>query len=1008
MIFVNALSRVKILCWSLLLVFFVVQFSFAAGSGSIKGHVFDKSTGEPLIGANIIVQNTSLGVAADVDGAYNLRYVPVGEWTLKVTYMGYKPMTLQVTITEDGLLEKDFKLEPQSLLGEEVVVTAQARGQQAAINQQLSSNTISNIVASDRIRELPDASAAESIGRLPGVSIDRYNGEATGVAIRGLSPKYNTVTVNGVALPATNNTDRSVDLSLISSNLLDGIEVKKSNTADMDADALGGTIDLRLKEAPEGYQINGGLQGGYNNLMNYYGNYSGYVSVSNRFLDNNLGIIFGGNADRNNRTADKLTASYLASSANSSAIDQVTLNTFTTRREEAFKNRLGGNVLVDYKIPFGKVTGNGFYSQAKTDGTYRQDQVDFRQNKRYYLLEQNVSTTSLYTSGLGVAQDFGWFKYDASISATGSRTYDPNDWQWQFNLEANAENGVPTVSMPLTDVYSLINRRDSLTMLANVYKNSTILNERTKSAQFNFEVPYKVGDFINGSVKTGGKFRWINRYFDQEQYGRTGMQYGGFWTSIGSDMTRQLATLYPKDFNFTDDSISIANAGNWILPRFYGGYTVPSNFLGGQYKLGMTPDLRLMQELSNVIQTISARNWQRLSVGSMGNDYDGVEQYQAAYIMTEINLGPDITFIPGVRYDKDYTRYHGQTFRAMNSSNSELPPVDYKLNENERSNSFWLPQIHLKLHPIEWLRIHLAGTETVTRPDFSMYAPITTLDTYGNTLVGANGALRDSRSKNADAAVSVYEEHAGLITVSGFYKKIDDLIMYAGIPTVNRQVYNSLSSSLGINVNAPQTWFVDPSQPGVGGTPQINTWINNPSPAQYRGIEFEWQTNFWYLPSVFKGLVFNVNWTYIVSQIDLQQWKTYSQSTYNPITDGFDTYSWTVQSSRKSRMPDQPAHIFNMTLGYDYKGFSVRVSYLYQSDKFTGAGQTNVTDSYTGPYDRWDLAIQQKVTSYLQLYANFNNLTNTHDESLLGYRQDNPQSLEYYGRTIDAGLRVTF
>jgi outer membrane receptor protein involved in Fe transport len=107
-------------------------------------------------------------------------------------------------------------------------------------------------------------------------------------------------------------------------------------------------------------------------------------------------------------------------------------------------------------------------------------------------------------------------------------------------------------------------------------------------------------------------------------------------------------------------------------------------------------------------------------------------------------------------------------------------------------------------------------------------------------------------------------------------------------------------------------------------------------------------------------------------------------------------------------MPDQPAHIFNMTLGYDYKGFSVRVSYLYQSDKFTGAGQTNVTDSYTGPYDRWDLAIQQKVTSYLQLYANFNNLTNTHDESLLGYRQDNPQSLEYYGRTIDAGLRVTF
>ena len=225
---------------------------------------------------------------------------------------------------------------------------------------------------------------------------------------------------------------------------------------------------------------------------------------------------------------------------------------------------------------------------------------------------------------------------------------------------------------------------------------------------------------------------------------------------------------------------------------------------------------------------------------------------------------------------------------------------------------------------------------------------------------------------------------------------------------MNREVYNSLSSSLGINVNAPLTWFLDPAHPGVGSTPQINTWINNPTPAQYRGVEFEWQTNFWYLPSVFKGLVFNLNWTYITSDIDLQQWKTFSETKYNPITDGFDTHSWTVQSSRKSRMPDQPAHIFNSTLGYDYKGFSIRVSYIYQSDKFTGAGQTPVTDSYTGSYNRWDLEVQQKVTSYIQLYANFNNLTNTHDESLLGYREDNPQSLQYYGRTIDAGARITF
>jgi TonB-dependent receptor len=447
-----ATFRFHFICVLIVAVVFCITIpsAFAAGSGSLKGYILDKVTGEPLIGANVVVLNTSLGASANIDGLIIIYGIPAGENTLKISYIGYQAITVQVTVPEDKVLEQEFRLIPQAIEGEEVVVTAQARGQNAAINQQLASNTISNIVAADRIKELPDASAAESIGRLPGISIDRYNGEATGVAIRGLAPKYNTVTVNGVALPATNNQDRSVDLSLISSNLLDGIEVKKANTADMDADALGGTIDLRLREAPEEFQVNGGLQGGYNNLINYYGNYSAYVSVSDRFLDNNLGVIFGLNADRNNRTADKLNATYLpAAGANASNQEYVTLNQLTLRREEAFKNRLGGNFILDYKIPYGKVTSNGFYSEAKTDGTYRQDQMDFRENKHYYRVDQNISTTSIYTTGVGITQDFGWIKYDLGVSATGSKTNDPENWQWQFIQEANAQTGVPTASMPL-------------------------------------------------------------------------------------------------------------------------------------------------------------------------------------------------------------------------------------------------------------------------------------------------------------------------------------------------------------------------------------------------------------------------------------------------------------------------------------------------------------------------------------------------------------------------------
>ncbi|MCC6399039.1 MAG: carboxypeptidase-like regulatory domain-containing protein, partial [Bacteroidetes bacterium] len=247
------------------------QGLFAQGSISVRGRVFDKKSGEPLPGANVIVLNSTLGASTNLDGRFDIRNVPVGRQTFKASYIGYVTLTVEQEVRADAPVDLEIGLTAQALTGEEVLITAQAQGQNAAINQQLSSNTIANVVSAARIKEVPDVNAAESIGRLPGVAINRSGGEANNVAIRGLSAKYNLVTVNGVRLPATGDdrnsslrgsitdgpdsrsggNDRSADLSLISSNMLDGIELKKANTPDMDADVLGGTVDLKLKEAPE-------------------------------------------------------------------------------------------------------------------------------------------------------------------------------------------------------------------------------------------------------------------------------------------------------------------------------------------------------------------------------------------------------------------------------------------------------------------------------------------------------------------------------------------------------------------------------------------------------------------------------------------------------------------------------------------------------------------------------------------------------------------------------------
>ncbi|MGD0037400.1 MAG: carboxypeptidase-like regulatory domain-containing protein, partial [Bacteroidota bacterium] len=170
--------RASLVCAIVVAFSFTFQSLYAAGSGTIKGRVIDKGTNEPLIGASVVVLNTSLGAAANIDGLVTIYGVPAGQQTLKISYIGYREITVQVTVPEDGELKKEFRLTSQAIEGQEVVVLAQAIGQNAAINQQLSSQNIVNIVSSARIQELPDANAAESIGRLPGVSLMRSGGEA--------------------------------------------------------------------------------------------------------------------------------------------------------------------------------------------------------------------------------------------------------------------------------------------------------------------------------------------------------------------------------------------------------------------------------------------------------------------------------------------------------------------------------------------------------------------------------------------------------------------------------------------------------------------------------------------------------------------------------------------------------------------------------------------------------------------------------------------------------------
>lgn len=979
----------------------------ALASTRITGVVTDAATGEPLPGAAVVIDGTSIGSATNEEGRYTIPAAPSGTRTIVASYLGYRTERREVALPDGQSIELEFALVWEGVTGDEVVVTAQASGQMAAINQQLQSNTISNIVSADRIQELPDVNAAESIGRLPGISIQRSGGEANRIAIRGLSPKYSTVTVNGVRVPATGADDRSIDLSLVSSNMLDGIEVRKAITADMDADAIAGSVDLRLRDAPEGLLVDVLAQGGHNQLQDYYGNYKFAGTVSNRFFDSKLGIIGTFNADRYDRSADVFNGNYDQTQNTTTGEQEILISSLNLREQNVERRRVGASVLADYRIPFGKIAANAFYNRLSNDALVRVNQLFNATNGRlFYNMEDTQSNTSMLTAALSAEQDLGWIRYDAGVSYTGSMSENPKDYLWTFTQEGEAYaveivnadgdtlNFVRTPGMNPAEVVPFITPKDSITAIADLFTRSTERNEDNVAIQLNASLPFRFGDHVTGYFKTGGKLRWLDRKNDEQQFGANGLQYGVGPTTQWLQCVDAQVPEGINGYDLYDQATELGRLPMWV---FYDDYSRP-DFFDGTYPLGFTAGPAASRKFTDALSQCEDMWLERVN-DSRGRDYTGEEQYRAFYGMAEINIGSRITLIPGLRFEGDRSEYVGQQYREAVVNNRQAAPTDLDTLVSIRENDFWLPMLHLNVRPTNWLQVRLARTETLARPDYIQYVPITRINSTLTAAFAGNSQLKPSHSTNYDAALAIYQNHVGLFTFAAFHKTIEDHIRWVRIYTTNKD-------PLPEYLNVPEGWLPN--------NPYVDTYINNPDEATYRGFELDWQTNFWYLPSYLKGLVLNVNYTRILSETVYRSFKLERVCTNcvpgeppppRPISE-----FRSIDVEREGRMVDQPAHIANVTLGYDLKGFSARLSWLYQTDRVNNVNATTpVLDTFTGEYVRWDLALRQKLREGFEVFANLNNLTNTKDRSFQASAVNgSPTYIENYGFSIDLGARYRF
>ncbi|NJO02387.1 MAG: TonB-dependent receptor plug domain-containing protein, partial [Bacteroidia bacterium] len=287
--------------------------------GAVKGKITDALSGEPLPGANIVVQGTLKGSSTDLLGAYQINLVPEGTQTLLVSYLGYENTEQTIQVVANQILTVDFQLKNNATELGEVVITSLSEGQEKALNQQRTADNIKNIVSADLIGRFPDLNVAEALMRIPGINIERDRGEGGEVQLRGAPPSFTTVNINGEQIPGTQDEgQRNEELSLIPVDQLSSIEVTKAITPDQDGDNIGGTIDLKTptaKSTKARAKIE--LGGGYNNIvekLNFIGkaSYNQRFFVSDQAQDGRLGIYLGGSYFSTNNGRDRTQYRYPA------------------------------------------------------------------------------------------------------------------------------------------------------------------------------------------------------------------------------------------------------------------------------------------------------------------------------------------------------------------------------------------------------------------------------------------------------------------------------------------------------------------------------------------------------------------------------------------------------------------------------------------------------------------------------------------------------------------------
>jgi TonB-dependent receptor len=961
--------------------------------GIVTGRVAD-ATGAVIQGASVQLSPSGLSTTSDALGEYIFSALPSGTYTLKASSVGFSAFTKSITVSGGQTVREDVVLSVASGNDQVVVSAAAGHDEVQAINEEITSPNILQVMPETQILSLPNANVADAVGRLPGVTVQRDEGEAVYVQVRGLDPRLTNTTIDGVTIPSPESNVRQVLLATIPADMVQSIELNKTLSANQDADGIGGSVNMVTKMAGETPTVSGISTLGYSPIEN--GRYMGLVdfTVGKRFgVTKRWGVIASASYDYNGRGYNDIEPQ---PDLNPDGSATPYYDSIDVREYRHQRLRWGGTMGADYKLSdHSSLAAHFILTDFKDWGdkwTYTV-QTDAKPKFKYSIRRPDFAIGSLSIGGNHIFNN-KWITWGSSVSrgreldAGGNPggAFDPS--KALKNVGSNCDyvgglNGdpyrpqwsagcmTPNPTTPADNIYSLSNY--TLDNINTTTGQATQLNlQEWGGMGFN----YHLGTH-SATLEFGGEFR--NSHKGQNAYTPT------------YDYCPQADPGYP---NAPICSAAADNANPVNSEMFASGFQDP-HYYGGSYHMGETTDHYKVDQFLGANPSLLPLDVAATRSSSDSANYDLIERISAGYIMNTFHF-PHLSLQTGLRLEATHEYGLGNL----------VNPAAGPFGDGMDANGNWigttpvantqdyidpLPSIQARFAITSATAVRAVYARGISRPN--QYDLVPYVSATGNNPVVAsigNPTEKPTHANNYDVLLEQELKPLGLIQTGFFYKQMTNPIVTANIPCTG----NCLAA--------------------VPGTPagSLAQEDANGNAAHVWGLEFGLQQKYTNLPGALSGLGLMANYSY-------------NESGINGLPNRTDSPS--LMGTAK--------HAFNIEPGYEFGRYEVHTGVSYNSSNIdayqyystasgiaecNNGGNPNPTDSaplngpvngpcgdnYFYPHLQVDAQLGVRVYRGLRLQVEGLNLNN----EVFGFFNGSEQYMtqrEYYKPTYEVSLRWT-